>query len=382
VSLLKDQNLRDAAVLVVENKTGAVLAYVASSAKYSTAAEVDGIRAKRQAGSSLKPFLYGLAWEKKILNPHSPLLDEPFEMTFANGTYHPENYDHQYHGLVEAQVALASSLNIPAIRVLNLVGVESFRDRLSELGFSALLAADSYGPSLALGTADVSLWDLVNAYRTLANEGVYSGMRLTATAGKNKRRVYSVEASRMVAEAISNSQNRLLGFGWDNILSTPYPSAVKTGTSKDMRDNWCVGFSKDYTVGVWVGNFGGEPMQNVSGVSGAAPIWRTVMNQLNSGKQAQAFPKPESPAFEWLKSSARPKIRYPAEGMIVALDPDISPANQRIPLETDSTIAATWALNDVAIGNVSSLPVKRGKYSLSLLMPDGKVADQVRFEVR
>ncbi|MGZ3713446.1 MAG: penicillin-binding protein 1C, partial [Bdellovibrionota bacterium] len=277
VSSLRAQNLSDAAVLVVENRTGAVLAYVGSSAGFSTASEVDGVRAMRQAGSSLKPFLYGLAWEKNILNPHSPLLDEPFEITYANGTYHPENYDHQYHGMVEAQVALASSINIPAVRVLNLLGVDAFRDRLASLGFSDLLEAESYGPSLALGTADVSLWDLVNAYRTLANEGQYSELRLrpSASAG-TKRRVYTVEASRMVASAISNSQNRLLGFGWDNILSTPYASAVKTGTSKDMRDNWCVGFTKEFTVGVWVGNFTGTPMQNVSGVSGAAPIWRAL----------------------------------------------------------------------------------------------------------
>ncbi|NWF57379.1 MAG: transglycosylase domain-containing protein, partial [Syntrophaceae bacterium] len=177
---LRAQNVGNAAALVVENKTGEVLAYVSYSSDPALSGFVDGVKAKRQAGSTLKPVLYGLALDRRLLTPASLLDDSPLDVPVFSGIYHPRNYESQFHGLVPVRIALASSLNIPAVRVVSLVGLEGFLNQLRALGFQGLNEpGDFYGPALALGSADVSLWELVNAYRTLANGGERSELRLT-----------------------------------------------------------------------------------------------------------------------------------------------------------------------------------------------------------
>ena len=176
---LRSQNMKDGAVLVVENGTGDVLAYVSYSGDPLSARFVDGVRAKRQAGSTLKPFLYGLAFDQRILTPASLLDDSPLDIAVLSGVYQPRNYDSQFKGFVTSRIALASSLNVPAVKTLSLVGIEPFLNKLRQLGIKGLNeSGDFYGPSLALGSADVSLWELTNAYRSLANEGVWSELRL------------------------------------------------------------------------------------------------------------------------------------------------------------------------------------------------------------
>ncbi len=176
---VQGQNVHDGAVLVADNKSGEILAYVGNVGALASARFVDGTQARRQAGSTLKPFLYGLAFDKRIVTPASLLDDAPLDVPAMNGIYRPENYDKQFHGLVPARTALASSLNIPAVKVLNLVGVEWFVQKLGDFGFEDLQSADFYGSSLALGAADITLWELVNAYRSLANAGVWTPLRLT-----------------------------------------------------------------------------------------------------------------------------------------------------------------------------------------------------------
>ena len=163
----------------MDNKTGDVLAYVGNVGNNSSAVYVDGIQARRQAGSTLKPFLYGLAVEKKIITAASLIEDTPLDVPTERGVYRPENYDKEFRGFVPARIALASSLNIPAVRTVNLVGVTAFAAKLREFGFSSLKDPEYYGPSLALGTADITLWELVNAYRTLANNGSWSKLRMS-----------------------------------------------------------------------------------------------------------------------------------------------------------------------------------------------------------
>ena len=170
---LDGRNVRDGAALVVDNATGEVLAYVGSAGQHSSASAVDGVRALRQAGSTLKPFLYGLAFERRYLTPASLLEDSPVNLETTTGLYIPQNYDRRYLGAVSARTALAGSLNIPAVRTLILVGVENFRDRLGQLGYDDLNRdAEHYGYSLALGSAEVSLLQQANAYRVLANGGL------------------------------------------------------------------------------------------------------------------------------------------------------------------------------------------------------------------
>src|SRR5437016_5731719 len=283
---VRAQNVRDGAVVVVENATGEILAYIGSSGDLSSTRFVDGVRARRQAGSTLKPVLYGLAFDRRLLTAASVLDDSPLEVPVNNGVYRPQNYDLQFHGVVTARTALASSLNIPAVRTLRLVGIEQFVQGLRQFGFEELQeSGEFYGPSLALGSADVSLWELVSAYRTLANGGIQSGLRLVQDRRNavSTSRVLSQEAAFLVSDVLSDREARSDTFGLESALATRYWSAVKTGTSKDMRDNWCIGYSRRYTVGVWVGNFSGEPMRNVSGVTGAAPVWIDVMTALHRG---------------------------------------------------------------------------------------------------
>ncbi len=399
---LSGRNARDGAVLVVENATGDVLAWVGSSLDLSAAPQVDGVRARRQAGSTLKPFLYGLAFEDRLLTPASHLEDSPLEVATATGIYRPENYDHVFRGFVTARVALASSLNVPAVRTLQQVGVERFVTRLAALGFEELRRPDYYGESVALGSADVTLAELVNAYRTLARGGLASPLRVrTHDAAGEDTRVYTPAASFLVARILSDRSSRSATFGLESPLATPVWTAVKTGTSKDMRDNWCIGFSSEYTVGVWVGNFSGEPMWQVSGVDGAAPAWLQIIEGLHQARPSLAPETPNGvvlresewylagtePAAQELASAPRPRrIRSPSEGSIIALDPDIPKHRERVFLESDPPDAQLrWRLDGAPLGAAGSLglwqPV-RGRHRLELVDAAGSTLDAVRFEVR
>ena len=275
ISSLRSQNVHDGAVLVLDNATDEVLAYVSNTGDEGSARYVDGIQALRQAGSTLKPLIYGAAFDQHILTASSLIDDSPLDIPVAGGgVYRPSNYDSLFHGAVTVRVALASSLNVPAVKTLNLVGVEAALDVLEAAGFEKLQSAEFYGPSLALGAADVSLYELTNAYRCLANKGVWSPVRLSFDEPSGPaRRVLSSQAAFIVLDILSDRESRSRTFSLESPLSTRFWTAVKTGTSKDMRDNWCVGSSSRYTAGVWAGNFSGEPMWNVSGISGAAPVW-------------------------------------------------------------------------------------------------------------
>jgi len=412
---LKTQNARDGAILAVENRTGDILAYVSHSGEPLSSRFVDGVQAKRQAGSSLKPFLYALAFDRRILTPASLLYDAPLDLAVLGGVYQPQNYDSQFRGLVTARMALASSLNIPAVRTLSLVGIEPFLRKLRALGMKGLNeSGDFYGPSLALGSVDVSLWELVNAYRTLANHGSWGELRLIFEAGhpSTSKQIFSKEATFLVSDILSDREARSPTFGLENSLATRFWTAVKTGTSKDMRDNWCVGYSEKYTVGVWVGNFSGEPMWNVSGVTGAAPIWIEMMNWLH---RDDGSPKKEPPARivrkeidfpqgtepsreEWFIQGTEPhskdkrigqfnqRIVYPPSGTVIALDPDIPPELQKIFFISQANEEGLrWVLNGHTISRVGSIlpwTPETGTHVLTLCDRGNEIIDSVNFEVR
>jgi penicillin-binding protein 1C len=412
---LGGRNARDGAAVIVDNPSGEVLAYVGSAGAGSTASQVDGAAARRQAGSTLKPFLYGLALERRYLTPASILEDSPVNLTTASGLYIPQNYDRDFKGPVSVRTALASSLNVPAVRTLVLIGVESFRDRLVDLGYAGMTeSGEYYGFSLALGSAEVSLLEQVNAYRTLANGGVWSPLRFLPSPADSTatRRVMSAEAAFLVADILSDGASRSVTFGLDSPLATRFWSAVKTGTSKDMRDNWCIGFSRRYTVGVWVGNFEGDAMQNVSGVTGAAPAWAAIMAGLVDAEPASGPPAPEGvirqairyeppiepPRPEWFMAGTeteevqagagqhRPRIESPPDGVIIALDPDIPVTHQQIWLKATGAEQADFRLDNREIGPARQplpWPPLPGNHVLQLLRrSDGVILDHINFEVR
>jgi penicillin-binding protein 1C len=194
---------------------------------------------------------------------------------------------------VSVRTALAASLNVPAVRTLVMVSPDAFHKQLVKLGLPLRKAATYYGYSLALGSAEVPLLNLTNAYRTLANGGRYSPVTLTFSrkAAAPAAAGWMPRAAFIVGDILSDPLARARTFGTDSVLATRFWSAVKTGTSKDMRDNWAVGWSQRYTVGVWVGNASGAPMWDVSGTTGAAPIWAAVMNYLHANPASRA-PKP------------------------------------------------------------------------------------------
>ncbi|WP_150670913.1 penicillin-binding protein 1C [Pandoraea anhela] len=426
----RSRNVQDGAIVVIDNASGDILAWVGSSgAALSSAAQVDGVTSLRQAGSTLKPFLYAQAIAERRLTAASLLDDSPIDLPTGGGLYIPQNYDRHFKGWVSARTALGSSLNVPAVRTLVMVTPRRFAQTLVSLGLPLTQSGDYYGFSLALGSADVTLLTLTNAYRALANGGTASGVneRMPARSpssakdradGHPRTAVFSPQVSFIVSDMLADRQARTRTFGLDSPLSTRYWTAVKTGTSKDMRDNWAVGYSRRYTVGVWVGNADGAPMWDVSGVSGAAPIWHRVMDYLH--RRTASLPPPAPPDVEhvavqyaqhvepareeWFlpgtsqntialsalatKAPSGPlwRIAGPTDGTIVALDPDIPPANQRLWFQVAAAWpkGAVWRLDGKPLAGsarVSWLPWP-GRHTLELVDASGTVRDSVRFEVR
>lgn len=408
----------DAAVVVLDNHSGEVLAYVGSSAG-SAAGEVDHARAKRQAGSTLKPFLYAQAIGERRLTAASLLDDSPLNVATAGGLYVPQNYDQQFSGWVSVRTALASSLNIPTVRTLEMVQVERFAHHLRALGLPLDKAAEHYGFSLALGSADVDLLSLTNAYRALANGGCYSPPRFLPSEASTEvacEPVLAADASWIVADILADRQARSYTFGLDSALSLPFWAAVKTGTSKDMRDNWAIGFSDRYSVGVWVGNSDGSPMRNVSGVTGAAPIWHRLMRALHDNRLSVMPAMPENVVarvvhYEGVAEAdrteyfmvgteqenirlvahnphvvqqGRPRITSPATGSILAFDPDIPREHQLLRLRASGGGQVAWRVNGqlYAQGNDIWWPVQPGQITIELQDENGVVQDSVRLQIR
>jgi len=414
LAALGDSHVADGAALVVDNRSGEVLAYVGNAGAAASAIYVDGVRAPRQAGSTLKPFLYEMAIGQKLITAASLIDDSPVNLVTPSGLYVPQNYDHDFKGMVSARTALSSSLNVPAVRTLMLVGAEPFVERLRMLGFDGVIHdGDFYGFSLALGSAEVSLWQLTNAYRALANGGLSSPLRLERAFKTAATPVLDPAASWIVASMLSDPLARSVTFGLENPLASRHWAAVKTGTSKDMRDNWCVGFTGRFTVGIWVGNFDGSPMHDVSGVTGAAPVWIELVDYLHRRSASAQPPSPQSVIARHIgyekdieaareeyfvagteidvvaakpAGTLRAEIAYPGNGSIIALDPDIPDNVQRVRFVAAPQLPGQrWQLDGATLGTPDQ-PVlwapQPGRHDLVLVDAGGEELDRIRFEVR
>lgn len=372
---LRAQHVGNASVLVIDNRSGEVLAWVGSEA-YGDAAQggqLDGVLARRQPGSSVKPFLYALAFSRG-LRTSDLIEDAPYT---APGGYRPLNYDKQFHGPVSARRALACSYNVPAVKVCNRVGYQRFYRCLLDFGMLSLdQGADFYGLGLALGNGDLRLMELANAYAALARGGIWQPLKIftdkswPAALPGEPRRVMEAGASYLVTSALSDNAARAPAFGRNSVLQLPFPLAAKTGTTKDYRDNWCVGYTPQWTVAVWSGNFDGTPMHHVSGVTGAAPLMHDVAMRVEEGYASGAFsepsgmlhqvvcaesgseassrcprredelflswnpPAPECPlhgaALPASAASARLEIRFPRPGEVISIDPSAPRASQKL----------------------------------------------------
>lgn len=463
---LAGRHVEDGALVVLDNASGEVLAWVGSSGPLSRAREVDGVLARRQVGSTLKPFLYAQALAERRLTAASLLDDSPAHIPTPGGLYIPQNYDHHFKGWVSARSALAASLNVPAVRVLALVSPDALHRQLRAAGLPLRESGDYYGYSLALGSPELALLDLSNAYRTLANAGQAGEVAPPLLPGPDVapsprpfRRALDPAAAWLVGDILSDPNARARTFGTDSVLATRFWSAVKTGTSKDMRDNWAVGWSQRYTVGVWVGNASGKPMHDVSGTTGAALVWAEVMNFLHARQPSQQAMPPaglvqagvrfaqapaqapagdgqsawlEAPRREWFLAGTeqsvfearapsvvglagaspgvnpgapamrgrspaaaarvlQARIAEPAPGTIVALDPDIPPAHQRLNFRATAVAPSDsaesglrWRLDGQEVGRGPVWPWLPwpGRHQMQLTNAQGQVLDEIRLEVR
>jgi penicillin-binding protein 1C len=322
VSRIAANDVHQGAAIVVDNATGDVLAYAGSVDYFDDAARGrnDGVQALRQPGSTLKPFLYELALERRAVRPATILADVPVTYALPGAhLYAPTDYSDRFEGPVRVRAALANSLNVPAVRVLERVGVPAFLDRLHALGFAHLTRTpDYYGLGLTLGGGEVSLYELARAYVTLARGGAPTALRLTldggAPADANAGAASGDPAWAFVTDVIADPVARSAAFGPNSILSLPFAAAVKTGTSSDFRDTWTAGFTRDYTVAVWVGNFDGRPMRGISGVTGAAPLWNRIVAHLHARAEPAAFDPPRGYARRALCATTgeRPTAACPA----------------------------------------------------------------------
>ncbi len=325
LAALRERHVTQAAAVVIENKTGRVLALAGSRDFFSNeGGQINGAWAPHSAGSAVKPFTYLLALQRGF-TPASIIPDLPIEFSTAGGIYRPENYDHRNYGPVTLRSALGSSLNIPAVRVLKQIGGEKvLYDTLQNLGITSLTEpADHYGLGLTIGNAPVRLLELTNAYACLARLGEYKSWTLLADAPDvANTRMFPPEVCYQIADILGDNQARLPTFGPWSVIRLPFKVAVKTGTSRNYRDNWTIGYSPEFTVGVWAGNFDQTPMENVSGVTGAGPIFRDIFLRLRESSGTSWFDAP--PGIVHAKIDPRTGRRVPEPGMVSRMSrPDV-----------------------------------------------------------
>ncbi len=296
------------AALITNPTTGEILAMVGSRDYFDTKNDgnVNVTRALRQPGSSIKPVNYALAMMHNF-TPGTLIEDAPITYrTPGQPNYSPVNYDGKWHGKVPLRVALGSSYNIPAVKVLAANGVENMITLAQEMGITTWNDPSRFGLSLTLGGGEVTMLDMATVYGVLANAGsrinLHPILVIRDSFGKilekltefPETKVFDPKIAYLISDILADNNARAPAFGFRSDLFIPnHQIAVKTGTTNNMRDNWTVGYSPDRLVAVWVGNNDNSPMSYVaSGVTGASPIWRKIMDELLKGKSPTVFTPP------------------------------------------------------------------------------------------
>ena len=312
VAKLKGYNVSNAAALITNPRTGEILAMVGSKDYFDSSIDgnVNITLAKRQPGSSIKPINYAVGLMKGY-TAATPFIDN--KTCFPNPPqppYCPVNYDGKFRGVVQMRFALANSLNIPAVKMLKLNGVDAMIATASAMGISTFTDTSRFGLSLTLGGGEVTMLDMATAFSVFANSGYRIDLHpiLKVVDGKGKtleqykpltspifgKKVLPESVSFIISDILSDNNARADAFGINSALRIGnYPVAVKTGTTNDFKDNWTIGYTPSYLVAAWVGNNDNRPMSGlVSGVTGAAPIWHALMAHLVEGKAPQPFQRP------------------------------------------------------------------------------------------
>ena len=407
---LAPKKVNNGACLVANHETGEILAWVSTAATEGehSGRHIDGVTTPRQPGSSLKPFLYALALDKGWTAAHE-IDDSPLTNPVGRGLHSYHNYSRVYYGWVTVREALGNSLNIPAVKAIRYTGYGEYLARLHELGFRSLdKHPDFYGDGLALGSGEVTLFEMVQAYCALANKGEFIPLHATKDStikqqtGKRKQ-VYSEEAASLIGNILSDKEARKLEFGGDGLLNFPVETAVKTGTSNDYRDSWAVGFNHRYVVGAWMGNFDSRPMDGVTGSVGPAFLLRSVFAELNrTGDTRPLYLSPKlekkeiavrprdkvetssGKRYEWFARGQVPEQREtvsgpehigfvkPVNGLEMAMDPRIPDASEAFRFELSGVgprDTVTWFMNGKILatnrGNTYLWFLKKGKHEVS-----------------
>ncbi|MBL7662443.1 transglycosylase domain-containing protein [bacterium] len=378
------------ALLVVENQTGEILSWVTASAS-KAAPSYDAVLVKRQPGSTLKPFVYAEALSQGY-QANTIINDSPLALGMQAGLKEYKNFSEIYYGPVSMRQALGNSLNIPAILTARTIGVAKLYNTLRQLGFDSLMQdANYYGEGLALGNGEVSLYELVRAYYTLASGGLRRELKALISQPEAKpQRIFSPEVSSIIANILSDPSARLLEFGHNSLLNFPVQTAVKTGTSSNFRDAWAVGFSRNYTAGVWLGNLDGTAMTEITGATGPILVLRAIFAELE--RQSISKPLWQSPklikkeiclnsqqtsncksATEYFISEAeassqaaldnnlhsdahctRPvHLELPSPGLILARDPRIPDADEAFPFTIERSVEPSeviWFVDHKEVG--------------------------------
>lgn len=288
IQAIEITGIHNAAAIVIDNETMGVVAYVGSQDFFDSqnAGQVDGIQAIRAPGSTLKPLLYALAMDEGLITNQTVLLDVPMQY----GTYEPENFDGGFRGKITASNALSQSLNVPAVRLLNEVGVPKFLEKLEKAGFEQITKDhNKLGLSVVLGGCGASLEELSRTYAAFANQGVLRPIRYrNEDKITTEESLFSPAAVYLITETLSKLSRPDLPIQWHNAANLP-KVAWKTGTSYGRRDAWSIGYSPRYTVGVWVGNFDGTGVPDLYGAGTAAPLLFNIFNQLPRPKDNAWF---------------------------------------------------------------------------------------------
>ena len=305
-ALRADHLVHDGALVAIDPRTGQILALV-GSADYNDRridGAVDAALALRQPGSAIKPFTYAAAFARDY-TPATLLDDAPTAFTTAEGQpFQPLNYDMQFHGPVTLRTALANSYNVPAVMVLAHVGIPAMLAVAHAAGITTMNDVHRYGLALTLGGGEVRLLDLTSAYGTFAAAGIHHepvailavadahGRTLDAWQSTDGRRAVSPQVAYLISSILSDNAARMPEFGANSPLALDRPAAAKTGTTSDFHDNWTVGYTPDLVAGVWVGNADNTAMRDVTGISGAAPVWHDFMEEALRNLPARDFAMP------------------------------------------------------------------------------------------